>query len=448
MKKLMFIAMTLAAGISFADGYSPSKVPTGVTSPDVMPGMVNFQGLLRDPATGNPYADGIYTLECRLYTALTGTKAIWGAKYQAYVREGYFNIMLGSTGTPLSGCTYQNPADLWKALWYSGDNRELYLGVTPWQGADGQTIADADKRKEITPRQQLLAAPFALRAQKAQYADAAVTDFKVPGDLTVSGQIKNADGSAFGLKNVKAGDTELELGTSTSSPSKTVMRGKDVAITSGGLLNLNPGGDMNVYLAAGKKMSVSGNNGFVNFINLASFKAKADTVFLGWDRTGNDDYGIKISKHDDKITATAADISLEGRPIGSSTAESRLSVHGNIVEGKGELKWALGTGAVAKPFRVQTEQVTLDANTSGTTYISRGVLKLSDKYVWMVVGCELVRRTPSATDSQWASLKLRNLHYDPVSEGLYIETDATILQSRSLKVTFLGVLKAMCEVVE
>lgn len=446
MKKLMFIAVVLAAGISFAADYSPSGLPANTNQPDVMPGQVNFQGLLRDPATGSPYADGIYTLECRLYAGLTGTKAIWGAKYQAYVREGYFNIMLGSTGTPLSGCTYQNPTDLWKALWYSGDNRELYLGVTPWQGADGQTIADADKRKEITPRQQLLAAPFALRAQKAQYADAAVKNFNVPGDLTVSGQIKNSDGTAFGLKNIKTDDTGIEIGTSTTAPSKTVMQGEDVAITSGDELNLNPGGEMKVTLAAGKTMTVEGSGGHVHFNNFNTFDATADffsaysgSIYLGWDKSGKDQYGIRISDGEECVRLSAPSIDLRASEKDGSKSDAYLGLGGGEIFGEGDVRWKNSAKNFKSPivFRTVLIELPKDAtqvSKSIATLIGDGSVSVSD-YAWSVAGYTFVKANEN--ESQWRSPELRRMRCRGVN--LELGVDAYVGVPRFWRVQLMGV---------
>lgn len=453
MKKLMFIAVVLAAGISFAADYSPSGLPANTNQPDVMPGQVNFQGLLRDPATGNPYADGIYTLECRLYTALTGTKAIWGAKYQAYVREGYFNIMLGSTGTPLSGCTYAKPEDLWKALWYSGDNRELYLGVTPWHGADGQTIADADKRKEITPRQQLLAAPFALRAQKAQYADAAVKNFNVPGDLTVTGQIKNSDGTAFGLKNIKTDVTGIEIGTSTTVPSKTVMQGEDVAITSGDELNLNPGGEMKVSLAAGKTMTVDGNDGHVYFKNFNTFDSTADffnvysgSIYLGWDKSSNHSFGMRISGGSETVTLEADCIDLRAHKKDESVYNASLSVCDDEVSGIGDMKWWMASAKkFNSPIVFRTVYVELPKNEtqvskSIATLINDSSLSVTD-YAWSVVGYTFVQVNENET--QWRSPELRRMRCRGVN--LELGVDAYVGVSRFWLVQLMGVSKKWCD---
>ena len=278
MKKLMFIALALAAGISFAADYSPSSLPANTNQPDVMPGMVNFQGLLRDPATGNVYANGLYDLECRIYTSVSSSaKPLWGAKYQAYVRDGYFNIMLGSSANELSGCTYKS-TELWKALWYDTQNRELYLGVTPWQRANGTTIEDAKDRVEVLPRQQLLASPFSFRAHKAQYADAATGNFTVKGDLSVDGQILN-NGKSFGLKNVTATDEAITVGANTASPDKTTMQGRTVNIESGDGLNLTAGGDATVTTTAGKSLTVGGGGSVaVEVTGNVSAKGKDVTV--------------------------------------------------------------------------------------------------------------------------------------------------------------------------
>ena len=159
------------------------------------PKLMNYQGYLADPSTGKPYVDGIYNLECRLYRVATDGAAIWGGEYSVYVKDGYFNIMLGdASAKDLEDCTYAN-TNLWCALWSDSsvtDEKErnnLWLGVTPLQNSKHNAITSPT---EIKPRQQLLTAPYAFRAQSAEYANESPGDFTVNGDFKVNGIVNGA----------------------------------------------------------------------------------------------------------------------------------------------------------------------------------------------------------------------------------------------------------------
>ena len=257
MKKLMLATLALAAAFTLtADNYTPSSIPSGLTEPDVTPGEINYQGLLRDPKNGELYKDGIYDLECRLYTQESNGTPLWGASYSAYVKDGYFNLMLGTSGAALSGCTY-GPTSLWKALWYTTGRRDLYLGVTPRQGPDGVALVSP---QEIKPRQKLLTAPFAFRAQKAQYADAAPGNFNVGGNLEVAGNVTVANGKKLTLKNISASDSDVKIGNSSTSPATTTLQGSKVTIESGSALNVNSHGSATVTIDSGKTLNVTGGN--------------------------------------------------------------------------------------------------------------------------------------------------------------------------------------------
>lgn len=263
MKKLMLATLALAAAFTLtADNYTPSSIPSGLTEPDVTPGEINYQGLLRNPKNGDLYKDGIYNLECRIYTQESNGTPLWGASYSAYVKDGYFNLMLGTAGAALSGCTY-GPTSLWKALWYTTGSRDLYLGVTPRQGPDGVALVSP---QEIKPRQKLLTAPFAFRAQKAQYADAAPGNFNVGGNLEVAGNVTVANGKKLTLKNISASDSDVKIGNSSTSPATTTLQGSKVTIESGSALNVNSHGNANVTMDTGKKLNING--GYIEVKNV------------------------------------------------------------------------------------------------------------------------------------------------------------------------------------
>ena len=205
-----------------------AAVPSSITK--FVPETMNYQGYLANPSTGTAYADGIYTLDCRLYRSSSGGTAIWGASYSVYVKGGYFNIMLGdsagqavkSTVTGTAATTY-TPTELWKALWYDtavSEKNNLWLGVTPHQGAGGATLSSLS---EISPRQQLLAAPYAFRAQAAEYAEQSIGAFKVNGALTVTGSLSLPSSFQFG--HIKDTSTQLTLGGTSNASSNPYIYG-------------------------------------------------------------------------------------------------------------------------------------------------------------------------------------------------------------------------------
>ncbi|MBI1291000.1 hypothetical protein GC173_07110 [bacterium] len=108
------------------------------------PSLVNYQGLLVD-ADGKPLVTGSYRLEFNVYTAESAGTRTWGPKTYATaaVQDGYFNVILDvdSDGDPFS-----------VAL----DGPDRWLGIK------------VDNGTEL--RQQLLSAPYALRAETATVA--------------------------------------------------------------------------------------------------------------------------------------------------------------------------------------------------------------------------------------------------------------------------------------
>ena len=353
MKKLMITAAALTAALALsAATYTPSTIPSGLSQSDVTPGEVNYQGILRNPSSGTEYKDGIYTLECRLYTQVSGGTPIWGASYSVYVKKGYFNVMLGGSDGATLGYTY-GATELWKALWFKTGTRELYLGVTPRQNADGNALVSPT---EITPRQKLLTAPFAFRAQKAQYADAAPGNFKVAGNLDVDGNVNVASGKSLTLKNITASDSEVKVGSSRTSPSKTTLQGSTVLVEAGTAINVNSHGDATVTMDNGKLLSVNGGN-------------------------------VEIENTSTDIHSTSG-LYMDGGSV--------LSIAGDAMRGTGQFRWNtegrndLAASSYRAPIVFRKVQVTVNKNSAGSsTSVASLLPDMSDvtgKYVWGAVG--------------------------------------------------------------
>ncbi|MCK5355240.1 MAG: hypothetical protein KAJ63_08990 [Methyloprofundus sp.] len=108
-----------------------------------VPPLINYQGMLTD-SEGNP-AVGTKRLTFNIYASAGATDPIWGPQIFTTVPliNGQFNVILGTTDT--TGRSLVTAFD--------GSNR--YLGIAVDNGA------------EMTPRQQVLSAPYAIEAENA-----------------------------------------------------------------------------------------------------------------------------------------------------------------------------------------------------------------------------------------------------------------------------------------
>ena len=252
MKKLsisILVATLFAIGVTTNSG---AAVPSTIT--EHVPGTMNYQGRLVGP-TGSAYADATYTFDIRLYTVANGGTPLWGGTYSSYVKDGYFNIMLGAQGgAALAGTSYTH-TDLWKALWPDSANGAvadpLYLGVTPWQNGLG-VLVDPASRTELSPRQTLMTAPYAFRAQTAEYANQAGGNFAVGGSITAAnittannllntvGTIANvggADGNtAANSVNINAKGVDIDAGTDDLALSSADR----IDIAAAGVISIKP----------------------------------------------------------------------------------------------------------------------------------------------------------------------------------------------------------------
>ena len=144
----MLLMVSVLCGVVFADGVPP---------------LINYQGEVKDDA-GNPLATGFHNIDFRIYNADTGGTLLWGTQYNLYVMNGYFNVILGQGGTPVTTPAVPAMTDLMDVFKsYNGDNGDpRYVSLAVDGGA------------EFSPRQRLLSAPYAVRADTARFADTAL----------------------------------------------------------------------------------------------------------------------------------------------------------------------------------------------------------------------------------------------------------------------------------
>ena len=360
------------------------------TATQNVPGKMNYQGYLRDPSTGAAYADGIYTLDCRIYNSDMGGTCLWGGRYSAYVKDGYFNIMLGDEDAAqnlddMTGITYTGAANLWKALWGANSTDcKRFLGVTPLQDANQAVISSPT---EIMPRQELLTAPFAFRAQSAQYASEAKENFTVGGNLTVNGTTTfsgtiNAQSGIQSVGPIRASSTTVNLGngytSATSSnrgslPSSIYNVGQYLYFYSYYTMNFKPtAGNLNFTVPSGYDMKVTGSGDFISDVPVNTIGGTGTTTIKGGSVAINGTTAVN-----GYFTVNGSSIRL------TDTAGDQLELYNGKIYGNGDLSWKKASnGLTASPFQIKDVDVTISSSQKSTTV----VIDSTDDYYWTVAG--------------------------------------------------------------
>ena len=116
-----------------------------------VPPLINYQGMLTD-ADGNPMTGTTKKLEFNIYDSATGGTIIWGPQIFNTVPliNGKFNVILGTTDNP------------GRSIVEAFGAKDRYLGIK------------VDIGSELVPRQQILSAPYSVKAEHAAKADHAV----------------------------------------------------------------------------------------------------------------------------------------------------------------------------------------------------------------------------------------------------------------------------------
>lgn len=483
--------LVLAALAAFA---TPAVIHAAVpsTATQNVPGTMNYQGVLRNPSTGLPYADGIYTLDLRIWnnSSSTGSSGcLWGGQYSVYVKDGYFNVMLGdAAGKDLTTAptgTYKNQ-ELWKAMWGASDTATTYyLGVTPREDYRNAAIASPS---EILPRQQLLSSPFAFRAQQAKYADASkATTFTAENGLTVNGATTlkgavtfNGNITANGTGSQKFGpiatsSTSVALTGNTSKPTSSNYStmpsvydvGKSLYFYSYNAMTFGTtAGNMNFTVPANYKMSVSGAGKFESTAADNAIGGSGTTTITGAgassiniNGTGSLDFisssgRINLEAHGVSSSYLDSDSALWVRSVKNNlylTASSNatitaangvINLNGNSsstgpgVKGQGNLVWAPlnSSGSADSPIRWLDITTAVPAN-GAQKQIDLSSTKISgySDYDWVIINCTSPYGVPNVR---------RTFQPGSTTNTLWVEFTATSTQQRTVHVIMMGVHKA------
>ncbi|MFQ5604346.1 MAG: hypothetical protein ACE5HS_13845 [bacterium] len=204
-----------------------------------VPQLINYQGILKDPTTGDAIS-GSKSMTFSIYSVPTGGTALWAETQTVVIDKGYFSTSLGSTN--------QIPYSV-----FSGGDR--YLGV--------KVETDA----EMTPRKRLLSVGYALKshdADKVGGQDAAAfapvvhnhdSHYYTKGELNTSdGDPPNTGSNRVSWNNLK----DVPAGFAD---------GADDVGAAGGVSQINVGTGMTVTNPTGPTTTLGLNMGHGNNIN-------------------------------------------------------------------------------------------------------------------------------------------------------------------------------------
>lgn len=396
MKKSIIAMLTLIVLFSLVIAQVQAAVPGSAVQHT--PGQINYQGKLVNSG-GSNYVDGVYTFDIRLFRVANSGTTIWGGTYSTYVKGGYFNIMLGgATGAALTNTTYTH-TDLWKALWPDSatapaEKNSLYLGITPYQDQNNVTITPAS-RAELSPRQNLLAAPYAFRAQTCEYANQSITNFVVNGTLTAN---YLSVGTGQLLRTYDEGSPlipHVAIGFGRTPDNHVFISSKDLDLDAGALgMTLNSQGSVHIDA--------------VNNIDIEA-----------------------------QMTATLKGAS--GAIVNGSTGP--VSLEGTKIRGKNPLEWSPPSSPTtySKPFKIYHFVVTINNNDSSADYDTG--LSRTD-YSAMIVG--VYPQFPTAAQTGGVAFRMTNATTS-FKWHILLKHDQTAPASRQYLVTVLTINRHLIE---
>ncbi len=204
-----------------AQGLSPEGTQA------VAPFVLNYQGRLLDPVSGDPKPDGSYTMVFRLYTLESGGTAAWQEVKDVNVGRGTFNTLLGDV-TPLSPNLFNGQA-LWLAIKVGADAesapRQLVSFVGYAMYADNANKFDGLDSPAFSMDSELNAHAGVASAHHTRYTDpeawSAVLARDNPGSSLNADLLDNYDSSSFFALNENEtvnGVPRFNGGTSGSTP--------------------------------------------------------------------------------------------------------------------------------------------------------------------------------------------------------------------------------------
>lgn len=160
--------------------------------------LIAYQARLLDPITGQPKVDGAYVMAFNIYTIATGGAPLWTESKSVQVNKGLFSTFLGDI-TPLNLNIF--------------DGQDLYLGIT------------VSGDPEMTPRQRIGHAAYAIHAQTAAAATTANSASTAGNADTLDGQDSTAFAPAVHQHESMSGNSTNPVFSVTQSGSGNGIQG-------------------------------------------------------------------------------------------------------------------------------------------------------------------------------------------------------------------------------
>ncbi len=192
-----------------------------------VPPAINYQGKLTDNL-GNAVASGYYEIQFRIWNDPTKSETanyIWGRAFPLHVvTNGIFNVLLTDDGQVPGSPSENSILDAFK-------QPDRYLGLTIVRNPSGAVSSPV----EITPRQKLATAPFAIHAHEATSAAHASTADNATQAASASSAV--TAGNATQFDGMSTSDfLKVKQTSQTLSGSLTVTNGSltvkgDTAVT-------------------------------------------------------------------------------------------------------------------------------------------------------------------------------------------------------------------------
>jgi len=234
-----------------------------------MPQTISYQGYLKDGVSGAPVSSQV-TLTFRLYDSLQAASPVWLEVLEVTPQNGIYSVQLG-TNTPLESSLLASTA--------------LYLGL------------QVGSNPELTPRQQILSVPFAMRAASADSVNPATIVIDASQITTGTLATERLPASAAKLDTVQAFSanqtfqdqtlnlrnsantfsTALRANNATAARTMTLPDASGTVITTGNLSGIS--GNLSGITGVGTITSGSWNGSLAdNIVSTASIQNGAVTA--------------------------------------------------------------------------------------------------------------------------------------------------------------------------